>query len=134
MSTQLYIWCAISGLLGMCAYVFIIKIPAAIAKAKAANVTFGMKDYLSTEYPTLIGNLLSIAIALLVLGEVLTYKPELRAWIIAIFAFYGFTGSSILLAIFGQINKKLNSIIDVKTNVADAVTDQPVTSINGTTK
>ncbi len=129
MDTKLYIWCALAAILGMAAYVFIVKIPAAITKAKAANVTFSMNDYFSTEWPTLAGNIASIAIALLILGEVLKFKPELQGWIITIFAFYGFTGSSILLAIFGQVSKKLNTIIDIKTNTADAVTDNPVTSI-----
>ncbi len=129
MTTQLYTWCALAGILGMLACVFIIKIPAATAKAKAANVNFSMSDYFSTEWPTLTGNVFSIAIALLIVGEVLAYKPEIQGWIITIFAFYGFTGSSILLTIFGQVSKKLNAIIDIKTNTADAVTENPVTTI-----
>ena len=129
MTTQLYVWCALSAILGMAAYVFIVKIPSAMSKAKAANVTFSMGDYFSTEWVSLAGNIVSIAIALLILGEVLKFKPELQGWIITIFAFYGFTGSSLLIAIFGQVSKKINSIVDIKTNVADAVTDNPVTSI-----
>ncbi len=129
MTTQTYVWCALAGLLGMFAYVFIVKLPAAMTKAKVSNVSLSVKEYFTTEWVSMVGNLFSIAIALFIVGEVLKYKPELQGWIITIFAFYGFTGSSLLIAIFGQVNKRLNSIIDVKTNTSDAVTENPVTTI-----
>lgn len=129
MDTKLYIWCALSALLGMALHVFAVKLPAALTRAKTANVKLTGMQFLMSELPGLCSTLAAIAIALLVVDEVLNYKPNLSGWLKGLFAFYGYTGSSILLAVFGKVGKQLNSIVDIKTNIADEVTVNPQTSI-----
>jgi len=119
MTTQTYILCAVASFMGMLFHVFALKIPSAKTRATAANIKFSIGDYFSSEWPAIAANIASIVIGLLIAGEALKFKPEMQGWIITISAFYGFTGSSLLIAIFGQVSKKINSVVDTKTNVAD---------------
>ncbi len=119
MAHQTYFLCAVAALMGMLFNVFALKIPSAKTRATAANIKFSVSDYFSTEWAALVANIFAIIVALLVLGEAIKFKPEIQGWIVTIFAFYGFTGSSLLIALFGQVSNKINSIVDIKTNKAD---------------
>lgn len=119
MTTQMYVLCAVAAFTGMLLHVFAIKIPSAKTRATAANIKFYVKDYFQSEWPAIAANIACIVIGLLIVGEAIKYKPEIQGYIITLSAFYGFTGSTLLLAIFGQVSKKINAVVDVKTNTAD---------------
>lgn len=119
MTTQTYIECAVAGVLGAAFHLFAIKVPAAQSRAKSANISITLGKIINTELTGIITNLLAIAILLLIAGEGLNFKPELQTWIVTIFAFCGFTGSTLLLALFGKINGQINKVVDIKTDMAD---------------
>jgi len=88
MDTTTYILSAFAALLGMLLHVFLLKIPSATERAKAANLKFSIGEWITSEWPSLAGNVAAIIIGLLIAKEVLNYKPEFKSWIITISAFY----------------------------------------------
>lgn len=115
--------------MGMLFHVLAVKYPSAKTKATAANIKLTLKEYFNLDMAAIAANVASIAIGLLIVGEAINYKPQIANFIITLSAFYGFTGSSILIALFGQVNKRINNIVDEKTNKADG-TSANVTDIN----
>jgi hypothetical protein len=111
--------CLFAGILGIVLYLFVVKIPSALQHSKVANVNAGIADYFAHDYPSVIASLISVIIGVICADEFLRWQPAAQGYLKIIFAFYGFTGSSILIAIFGKFNKYINSIVDIKTDIAD---------------
>jgi hypothetical protein len=65
-------------------------------------------------------SILTIILFLLFLDNILKWKPVIVDYIKIGFAFVGYTGSDIASRLFSVVNKKINDVIDVKTNIADA--------------
>jgi hypothetical protein len=118
----LYLQCFIAGILGILFHVFAIKLPATQSRAKAANIPFSLKDYLSEDWIALGASVLTVLIAVFALDEVIGYKPAILKYVKYFFVFIGFTGSSILIAVLGKAGKAINNIVDIKTDIADATT------------
>jgi hypothetical protein len=119
MATSIYIQCFLAGTLGALLHLFAIKVPAMKERAKVANEKFDLSDYLKDDLAAILSNLLTVLILLLVLDEVVKFKPVVEPYLKAGFVFVGFTGSSILISILGRAQKKLNSVVDEKTDIAD---------------
>lgn len=119
MTTQTYLLCALAGILGIAFHLFAIKIPSAKTRAAAANIKFTVGDFISTEIAGIASSVLAVALILLMAGELLNIRPDAKNWVITIFAFIGFAGSSILLAIFNKVNTQINKVVDIKTDIAD---------------
>ena len=56
------------------------------------------------------------------IDELLAAKPSLSEYIKWFFIFVGYTGSSLIQSVLSATSKKINAIIDLKTNLADGVT------------
>lgn len=97
--------------------------------AKAANMEFVFKKYLDDDWPTITGSFITIFLFALFLPEIVSIKPEALNFARIGFAFIGFTGSSVIQMLFSVTSKKILSIIDLKTNIADG-TIPPVTPEN----
>ena len=119
MNIQLYIQCFIIGLVGILFHVFVIKLPAVKERYRVSNKVFSLRTYLADDWVALGGSLITLIACLLFVDEVLKWKPAIIDYIKFAFLFVGYTGSSILLSVLSQADKKLNKIIDIKTDIAD---------------
>ena len=125
MSLSTYLWCFLAGVLGTLIHLFAVKIPAVKKSAVAANIKFTYSGLFEDELAAILANLFSILAVLLVLDEVLKFKPELLSWLKIFFLTFGFMGSSLMVAWLGKAADKINSVVDVKTNIADGVAPPP---------
>lgn len=119
MTIQTYIWCCVAGLLGILFHIFAIKIPAVKTRAKAANMGFSYGDYFADDLAGILSSVLTVIIVLVVLDELVAFKPEVLPFLKAGFVLIGFVGSSILIAILGKAQQKINAVVDVKTDIVD---------------
>lgn len=112
-----------AGLLGL--------IFATLAKAKSiqkdfvvANETFNFKKFLKDET---IGICMSVVVILLMaitMQEWVYIKPRVKNFVTIIFALGGAIGSWAFLLILDNSKKKIRSIVDHKTNIADGKTQK----------
>lgn len=114
-----YAWCLIAGLLGILFHLFAIKIPSMKTKAKVANEKFDLACYLKDDLAAIISSLLTVLITLVILDEVVKVRPAIQPYLKFGFVFVGYTGSSILIAVLGTAQKKIDKIVDTKTDKAD---------------
>ena len=119
----------VAGMLGILLQIFAVKIPTLKQKYKVANRDFNFLDYLKDDWSTILASVVSVAILIVGLDELLDIKPGLDKYVKWMFVFVGFTGSSIIQAALSIANKKIMSIIDIKTNIADGV-EPPVNDSN----
>lgn len=111
----------LSGTLGVLFQICVVKIPKLRASSLNANRPFSFKQYISDDWPAILGSFLAVAILCFCLDELLDIKPELAKVVKWLFVFVGFTGSSIIQAVLSVTNKKIMQMIDVKTNISDSV-------------
>lgn len=97
------------------------KIKTLQVKSKLANHNFSFKEYFSDDWATIAASFVSVLILCYCLDEILAVKPVLVDYIKWLFVFVGFTGSSVIQSLFSVTSKKINDIIDIKTNLADDV-------------
>ena len=121
MNMQLYAQCFFIALLGSLLQTTF-KMRSMQIKAKLANLEFSVKQYLKDDWIVLSGNIITIIMCLFFISEVTNIKPEVMDYLKIGFAFIGYTGSDVLNRVFSVANKKLNSAIDYKTNIADGAT------------
>ena len=119
MTANLYINCVIGGILGILFHIFVLKLPAVRARAKAANVPFKMSDYFKDDYLAIVASLLTVIILVWVLDEIIGYNPSFMRYIKFFFIFIGYTGSSVLVNVFGKFDKEVQKIVDIKTDISD---------------
>jgi hypothetical protein len=119
----------LAGTLGVLLQILAVKIPSIKARYKVANREFTFKQYLTDDWYTILASFVSVGILIVGLDEILGLRPELEKYIKWLFVFVGFTGSSIIQTVLSVANKKVMSIIDVKTNIADGIIP-PVTEGN----
>jgi hypothetical protein len=110
------------GFLGLLLQVFAIKLPYAKKKATVANYPFSFKCWILDEWTVIVGNIVSVLLLLVLIDNLIALKPGLKNYIEFLFAFVGFTGSSIFMAAFSAFDKKVMKVIDEKTNIADGIT------------
>lgn len=128
MNTHLYLECFLIALIGM-ALQTALKMKSLQDKARAANVEFKMRQYFSNDWLSIAASMLTIFLFLLVVDNILKWKPVVVDYVKIGFAFIGYTGSDIASRLFGVLNKKINNVIDTKTNIADNVNEAPKTKI-----
>jgi amino acid permease len=119
MTLTLYATCFGVALVGM-ALQTVLKLKSLQDKARAANLTFKPGLYFREDWLSITASVLTIILFLLFLDNILKWKPVIVDYIKIGFAFVGYTGSDIASRLFSVVNKKINDVIDVKTNIADA--------------
>lgn len=119
MTLHLYITCFCVALVGM-ALQTVLKMKSLQDKAKAANLTFKPITYFREDWLSITASILTIILFLLFLDNILKWHPAVVNYIKIGFAFVGYTGSDIASRLFSVVNRKINDVIDVKTNIADA--------------
>jgi len=118
----------LAGMLGVLLQI-VIKISVLKKNATVANMQFVFSKYLRDDWPTIAGSFLTVFLFALFLPEIVAIKPDAVKFARIVFAFVGYTGSSFIQMVFGVTSKKILSIIDLKTNIADGV-QPPVTPAN----
>ena len=111
----------VAGVLGMLLHIFAVKYPSLRTKNRTANQDYTFGQYLKEDWSALVSDVVVVLLLTWGVRELLNLKPELEKYITWVFAFVGFTGSSIMLAIFSVANKKFLNMIDEKTNKADGL-------------
>lgn len=119
MTLQTYLWCFIAGLLGIGLHIWAVKLPNIKAQAKVGNIPFSYSKYFQDDLPAILSSAITVAIFLVILDELVAFKPAVIPFLKAGFIFVGFTGSSILIALLGKASKRVNNIVDAKTDIAD---------------
>lgn len=62
-------------------------------------------------------------VVILGLDQIIHWKPAILDWVKWWFALAGAFGSTVVMSKWSPFEKKLLNVIDVKTNIADGVTD-----------
>jgi hypothetical protein len=119
---ELYVWCFLAFLLGQGIQLFWIKIPSLRQRSAAVNKPFLFKDWIACDWNILVGTQLFGFLLLLVMNEVLNWKPEYADFIKTIWGLLGAFGTSVALSKWGQFEKGIINFIDVKANISDLVT------------
>lgn len=117
--SELYIETAVLGVLGILFHIFVVKIPSLRRRSAVANEKFSLKGYFIDDYPAIIASFITVAVCILTLDELIGYRPSLLKYVKYFFFFVGYTGSSILLAVLSKTSKAINSVVDIKTDIAD---------------
>jgi hypothetical protein len=128
MTIELYATCFSVALVGM-ALQTVLKMKSLQDKARAANVEFKIREYFQNDWLSITASILTIVLFLLFLDNILNWKPVIVDYVKIGFAFVGYTGSDIASRLFGVVNKKINNVIDAKTNIADNVNEVEKTKI-----
>lgn len=118
MNPKLYFICFGVALIGL-AFQTALKMKSERDKAKVANVKFSVRGYISEEWLSYTISILAILMVLVCLDSGLKWKPVIVDFVKPIFAFVGYTGGDIVSRIFGVYSKRINKIIDTKTDIAD---------------
>ncbi|SRR5260221_7680687 len=119
MNFNFYFLCFLSGLIGIFFNIFAVKIPAVKKAAKVGNAPFSYTAYFQDELAALLASFLTVIAFLILLDEVVAYQPAILPYLKVAFFFVGFTGASIVIALLGKAQDKINAIVDVKTDIAD---------------
>jgi len=112
-----YTACGIAGVL----FHSVVKYDSLQKTARAANVPFGVKNYLKEDAASLVASLLSVGIWLLVFAEAVDKYTALTGWARLSFVLMGAIGSYLIQYFFSQAQKRIMSVIDEKTNKADGI-------------
>ena len=128
MTPQLYIQCFAVALVGM-ALQTALKMKSLQDKSRAANIEFKAVQYFRQDWLSITASVLTIIMFLLFLDNILKWKPTVIDYVKIGFAFVGYTGSDIASRLFGVLNKKINNVIDTKTNISDGIAEVPTTKI-----
>ena len=117
-----YLICVIMSILGQAAHLFLLKIPAIKQRSRAANKTFYFKEWWAADWNVIIGTQVLIAMLVLGLKEFLYWKPGVAEYVRWFFGLFGAFGSVVAMAKGSSFEKNLVGLLDVKSNIADAVT------------
>lgn len=117
-----YLICAAMSVLGQLAHLFLIKIPSIKNRARAANKAFIFREWWNSDWNVVLGTQVLILMLILGLKEFLTWKPGVIDYVRWFFGLFGAFGSTVAMAKGSSFEKNLTGLIDVKSNVADAVT------------
>lgn len=117
-----YLICALMSVLGQAGHLFLIKIPALKTRSRAANKAFLFKEWWNCDWNVILGTQVIILLCIFGLKELLAWKPGVIDYVRWFFAAIGAFGSTVAMAKGSSFEKGLTGLIDVKSNVADAVT------------
>lgn len=111
------------GLLGAILH-SLFKIKSIQDKARLANVAFKPIDYWKEDWVSHLTSLCTILMCMFFVTDVITVKPDALPYIRVSFGFIGYVGNDIASRFFGAVNKRVNTVIDQKTTVADNVNEE----------
>lgn len=120
MTIMIFLQCFIAGLLGI-AFHTLMKIKGLRGRAIAANQSFSFGAYFQKDWFSILISVVSVAIAIYILDELIHFKPGIKDWTKAFFVAIGFMGDSLLQSLLSKSEKQILNIIDKKTNIADTV-------------
>lgn len=126
MNFHLYLACFGVALVGM-ALQTVLKLKSLQDKARAGNIKFNVWDYFRNDWLSIIASVLTIVLFLIIVDNLLKWKPVIINYVKIGFAFVGYVGSDIASRLFSVVNRKINSIIDAKTDTADGLKFFPTT-------
>lgn len=109
------------ALLGVLFHLFVVKLPSARRKSKAANIPFSPAAYIKEEWDIIVGNLICVSMLIIGIDELAKWKPSIINAVKWLFFFVGISGSSVFMYAFSRVDKTFKKIIDIKTNVADGL-------------
>jgi len=116
---NVYLDLFIGGLLGQLFHVLVIKLPALKKRATDANTTFNPAQYFKDDWLALTASLVTILICIFLFDEITGAYPSIVKYAKFFFIFVGYTGSSVLLGALSRADKKIQKVVDTKTNIAD---------------
>lgn len=119
MITSLYI----AGFIGILFHVFAIKLPALKERAEKANLTFVPAEYFKKDWIALGASVIVVIAVIFVFPEIVKKYPSLNDFAKIFMISIGFNGSSLAQSWLGKTGKWINSVVDVKTNIADNKND-----------
>lgn len=114
----------LSGLLGMLFHL-LAKMQTLKRDFNVANQEFVYGKFFKEEFISILSSIVFIVIMAFVLPEILTFKPEVEDYVRILFVMGGALGSWAFGYFLGKSKKYIRNVIDVKTNIADAKTDEP---------
>lgn len=118
-------------ILGQALHLFLIKVPSLKSRARAAGKPFSWKDWWCEDWNIVVSTLIIGAMVTIGMNELAAWKPEILDYVKWFYGAIGAFGSTVAMAKFSQYEKKLLSVIDIKTNVSDALTGG-TTTVGGT--
>lgn len=117
--------CILLGLSGVVFY-SLIKLRGLQHDARAANMPFdALRDYLLQDFFSILLSLLSVFVWVFVFSEVVVAYPKLEGFVRTSFFVMGAIGSWALQLLLGTAQKTIRKVVDEKTDIADAKTNQP---------
>lgn len=127
--------CILMFIGGQLLHLFLIKLPAVKKRCLAGNIEFSFVEYWKEDKYLVIATNVFGAMIILGLNEIIAWKPLVLQYIKWFFAFVGAFGSSVILSKFSIFEKKLQAIVDQKTNqLSDIKGGTEDTNINVNTK
>lgn len=116
----------IAGVLFHC----LLKLNTLLKNARAANINFSaLNDYWKRDVIGISLSFLSVGVWYLIFGEIGTKYPALIGFRITSFFVMGAMGSYVLQLLLNTAQKKINAVVDTKSNEADG-TSAPVTKLS----
>lgn len=112
----------LAGLLGILFQV-LAKMASLKKDFEVANQQFVTSKFFEREWVPIASSICFVLILAVVLPEIITYKPIVEQYVRVLFVFGGAIGSWAFGYALGKSRKYIRNVIDVKTNIADAKTD-----------
>ena len=109
----------IAGNLGSLFYLLMVKLPKAKSRAIAANMSFSATNYIKEDWMAVAASFLAVVIGIFVFDELVGTYPSVLKYAKFFFIFVGYTGASTLTSVLSKFDKRVQMVVDVKTNIAD---------------
>lgn len=122
MTHGMYLFCVLMYILGQGLLLFWFAIPQLKEKCRLANKPFSWKEWWKCDSTLIIGNAIFGAILVLGIDELVHWKPGVLDYVRWVFAIAGAFGPTIVQEKWGSFKKGISKLIDIKANLADAVT------------
>lgn len=119
----------IAALLGLL-FVILHKIQATKKDFNVANQPFVLKKFFEKEFVAILMSIIVIVLMAITVNEWMYVSPAVEKYVTIIFAMGGAIGSWAFLMFLGGSKKFIRQVIDKKTNIADAITDDKVDTSN----
>lgn len=118
-TTSLILQCIAMFIGGQLLQVFLVKLPAVKKRCLNANVEFSFKEYWKEDKYLIIATAIAGGMLIVGLNEIVHWKPVILNYVKWFFATVGAFGSSVVLSRFSVFEKRIQQIVDIKTNIAD---------------
>lgn len=117
--------------LGQIGHLGLVKIPSMQEKAAAVNIPFKMGEWLSSDWTRIVA-IFSLSLAIEMVIQLFNgTQPKAEIWKFAFYGVWGFMLSSIVQKKYSSYEKKVMKFIDLKSNIADDVTERVNNSSTG---